>query len=231
MKKFTKVVMIIAAVCFSIGVICLVGAASMGLTLGRLGEMVNGGRFSFSIPKSEDKEQKTEEKGTYIEEYCRDLDIELGAGALEIKYHDAEQIYVEGKNVSNYKCYVEEATLHIKGGNTINVGNNAGRIDLWLPTGMEFQEVDIEVGAGEADVKIIRAKELDVKVGAGEINMTVAGKETDYHYELDCKVGTIVIGDDSYEGLGRDKEYGNPNAIREMSVECGAGEINIQFEE
>lgn len=231
MKKFTKVVMIIAAVCFSIGVVCLVGAASMGLTWGRLGEMVNRGRFSFSIPESEDKEQKTEEKGTYIEEYCRDLDIELGAGALEIKYHDAEQIYVEEKNVSNYKCYVEEATLHIKGGNTINVGNNDGRIVLWLPTGMEFQEVDIEVGAGEADVKIIRAKELDVKVGAGEINMTVAGKETDYHYELDCKVGTIVIGDDSYEGLGRDKEYGNPNAIREMSVECGAGEINIQFEE
>ena len=69
MKKFTKVVMIIAAVCFSIGVICLVGAASMGLTWGRLGEMVNRGRFSFSIPESEDKEQKTEEKGTYIEEY------------------------------------------------------------------------------------------------------------------------------------------------------------------
>ena len=229
MKKYTKIVLIIAALFFCVGVACLIGAASLGLNWGTFTKMVDEGEFELSTQKITDKKQ--EDKGTYIEEYCRDLDIELGAGALEVKYHDAEQIYVEQQNVPNYKCYVKEGTLHIEGGYRINVDGNDVAISLWLPSGMEFQEVDIEVGAGKADIEIIRAKELDVKVGAGKIDMTVAGKEEDYHYELECDAGSIKIGEQVYEGLGRDKEYGNAKATREMSVECDAGKIEIQFEQ
>lgn len=228
MKKFTKIALIIATLFFCVGVGCLIGAASLGLTWGTLGKMVDEGQFHFSIPQS-DEEQ--EDEGMYIEEYCRDLDIELRAGTLEVKYHDADKIYVEQDNVPNYKCYAEKGTLHIQGGNRINIGDNDGTILLWLPTGMEFQEVDIEVGAGTADVKIIRAQELDVKVGAGEINMTVVGKEDDYHCELECGAGSIRIGEYSYEGIGYEKEFGRENALRHLSVECGAGDIDIQFKE
>ena len=47
MKKFTKVMLIIAGVLASVGVICMVVAFGMGLTTNHFIKMIQDGRFSF----------------------------------------------------------------------------------------------------------------------------------------------------------------------------------------
>lgn len=227
MKKFTKVILIIAAVFFCIGIVCLIGSFSLGLTWGSVSRMVKDGKFEFSISKFSDKTNQDDK--LYFDTYCRDLDIELGSGMLEVKYHDSDQICVQQKNEANYKCYVEDATLYIEGDRLFNIGENNGKVILWLPEDMEFQEVDIEVGSGKADIRDMCAKELDIKVGAGTVNMSVVGKPSDYHYEIECGVGSIRLGEDTYAGIGYEKESGNFNASRQLSVECGAGTIQVDF--
>lgn len=228
MKKFTKVALILSIIFAVIGIGAIIGAVSLGLTWGKFASMVRDGRFSFGDDSNfvigEFKENQEE-----IDSDCRNLDIEFNAGELEIKYGDVDSIQVEQEKVSHYECYVEDDTLHIEGGVKVGIGKNDGKIIITLPKGKQFDEVDIEVGAGRAVVTELDAKELDAQVGAGQLIITMTGEESDYDYELECGIGHIEVGSSSYSGLGYEKEISNPGATRHFSVECGAGEVQIQF--
>ena len=71
---------------------------------------------------------------------------------------------------------------------------------------------------------------MDIECGIGQINLTMDGCEDDYNYDISCGVGEIVCGDRRYSGIGHD-DYVNNGAGKEMSLECGIGQINIAFRE
>lgn len=248
MKKFTKVSLIIATIFIAIGVVCLVVAAALGLTWSTFGDMVRDGKFNFGT----DSFYREEMKGSTaeIDESCNNLDIEFGAGALNISYGDVETIQITQEDVVNYECYVKDNTLHIEGGMKVGIMQDSGTIDIVIPKGMTFHEVDIEVGAGKADIDGVIANQFDIEVGAGQANVTnldvkefnaetgagqleaeLFGKEEDYSYKLECGIGEIRVGNNSYGGLGGAKSLTNPDAERFMNVECGVGQINLTFQE
>lgn len=246
MKKFTKISLIIATVMVVVGVFCLIGSVALGLTWGRFADMVKAGKFSFNVDLDIGENNSFEE----VTETCKNLDIELGAGVLEIYYGDVENIQIEQEDVPNFKSYIEDDTLHIEGGVRIGINTSGGKIALVLPKGMTFDEIELEVGAGEADVEGLTAnsvnievgageadiskldvKELNAEVGAGELYVKLVGKETDYSYDIECGIGEIQIGDNSYGGLGRTKNITNSGSTRFLDIECGVGEIQIEFQE
>ena len=247
MKKFTKIALILAVVLLSVGLVSVIGAFAMGLTWDSLGDMVNKGKLSFDLDDIiEDNEF------TAVQEDFHSLDIEFGYGTLEIKYGDVEKLQIKQKNVDKYRCYVEEGALHIEGNQKIKVNNSNydGEITIVIPKNMVFQEVDLEVGAGKADVANLKANQVDIELGAGEVNVTgldtkkfdaktgagklyaeLVGKQNDYSYELECGIGQLKIGDSSYRGLGTEQNITNSGAERFADIECGVGEIIIKFQE
>ena len=258
MKKFTKIAVVLAVIFAIIGISCVIASFAMGLTWDRLTGMVTEGKFNFAFELDDVHEDEkgvvkvpNEKKGDVMipDESFRNLDIEFAAGTLEIVYADVEKVEVQRKNVTNFSCYVEEDTLHIEGGIKIGVNSNNGSIVVNIPRNTTFDEVDleldagkatfsglvansvdIEVGAGEVSLKGLDTKALDTSVGAGKLYIELVGGESDYNYNAECGMGDIKIGTVSISGMGGSKETNNPGASRFMDLECGMGEIQIEFQ-
>ena len=87
----------------------------------------------------------------------------------------------------------------------------------------------LQVGAGTLDIDMLDTQKLSADCGTGEISLIMAGKEKDYDYELTCGIGEIDLGDSEYSGFGIEKTISNDGASRSMVLECGMGEIDVEF--
>lgn len=249
MKKFTKVAVIFAVIFAVVGVVCIIASFAMGLTWNKVSSMVNGGKFNFAFEIDGSHTGESKDVAATVDETFRNLDIELGAGTLDVVYADVEEVEVQQENVRGFRHYVKEHTLHIKGGNKVGVNTTGGTITIRIPKDMIFDEVDLECGAGEVEITGLIAKSVDIEVGAGEVRIAgldakelnaetgagelyveLVGSETDYNYDAECDIGEIKIGTTSISGVGGSKEASNPGANRFMDLECGMGQIQIEFQ-
>ena len=234
MRKFTKIMLILSGVFGAIGVVCMVIAFALGLTTSGLWKMIENGEFSFDssdIHISGSQNSITEMK---IYEDCENMEIEFGAGLLEIYYADVEEIQVKCENLSNIKAEVKNGTLQIKKKGTISLSlnnNTERKLTVVLPKDTEFKKVELEVGAGKADVLGLHTQKLDIEVGTGQVNVELNGVQNEYNYQIECGVGTVVIGETSYTGLGADHKVKNEGATKEMLIDCGVGNVQITFTE
>lgn len=281
MKKFTKIMLILAGILAAIGLICVAVAFSRGLTTKTLVQLVRDGHFSFdaedfhfnigSIGQITNTENNSDKISNYeVKETFQDLDIEFGAGVLEVRYEDVANVQVKENGIQNLKVDVKENTLVIRDSTNIhiNVDNlNDRSLVILIPNGMKFQEVDMEigastaeitdiladeisitVGAGEADISSITAKQFDLEVGAGEatvtqltvdkldveaglgeVNIELNGVQEEYNYSVECGIGTVVVGENSYSGLGAEQNVKYEGATKRIDVECGIGAVKVKF--
>lgn len=245
MKKLTKVAFVVVVVMVTISMLCLASASALGFSWDDFKNMLQKGSFSFD---SEDLEILETERGyREMEEDFTQLDIEFGSGFLEILYGDVEYVCVEDENVTDFECYVKNDTLYVKGNLKAGIKNHDGTICITIPNGMTFREVEIEVGAGKAktdgivadkfsvevgagsaEVARLDARQVQAETGAGELIIEVVGKKEDYGYNLECGIGTIQLGEESYSGMGA-KTIENSETKKFLDVECGIGELQIRF--
>lgn len=251
MKTFTKVTLVITTIMATIGITCILIACMMGFTWGNFRDMVMDGRFTFHFGKHFNWEfvgVPSDVKSKEITEDVDKLEVEYGAGELEICYGDVEYILVEQQGVVAFDVEVEDGVLSVEGGLGFTTGNQA-MLKITIPSGMEFEQVDLEIGASSAEIKNLKTdvlkievgagtatltgldvKELESETGVGELTIEMVGKKSDYSYSVDCGIGSVKIGDDSYEGIGTSKNVENSGADRYMDIECGVGEVEIHFE-
>ena len=130
----------------------------------------------------------------------REVDMEIGASKADITDILADEI-------------------------SITVG--AGKADI---SGITARQFELEVGAGEATVAQLSVDELDVNAGSGEVNITLNGVQEDYNYSVECGIGTVVVGENSYSGLGAEKSVKYDGATKRIEVECGIGAVNVKFQ-
>lgn len=250
MKKFTRVALILSAAMACIGLFCLIGSFAMGMSWSGMKQLAQNGKFKFYLGGigigSTEKTESTER----IDQDIKKLDIELGAGSLEIYYDDVDEIQIWQDEVVGFKSEMDGDTLEISGGTGVGVNNGGGSIVLTIPEGMKFEEVQLEVGAGEAWIDQLKvdylnvevgageanfgyldAKTMDAEVGVGELSAQLAGSESDYNYKIESGIGEIEIGDNSYGGFARSQNITNPGAERSIDMECGIGSVSIYFEE
>lgn len=247
MKKFTKIAVVISAILIVAGLICLAVSFGLGFTGKDFVNMVDNGKFNFTFNNGFHVGE-TKEFVNEIEN-CRNLDIEIGAGSLELCYADVKEIQVHQENVRGFECYVEEDTLHIESEGVFGIQSSNGEIMLVIPKDMQFREVDLEIGAGMAQMKGLIADSINIEVGAGEaniedldiknlsaeiragqLNLEMVDSEADYSYDIECGIGEIQLGKNSFSGLGSAKSVTNPGASRYMDLECEIGQIQIDFQ-
>lgn len=132
-----------------------------------------------------------------------------------------------------------ETEIEVAAGNIqMNSDFYAGSLEVYVGAG-EFKNVasvtandtSIEVGTGSVQLSGLDTKLLEGECGMGALTLELAGKESDYSYKLECGVGNIQLGAQSYSGLGREKTIQNPGASRQANLECGMGEISVSFME
>lgn len=285
MKLFTKIALGIVAFFLSIALISGIIAASLGLTPDKFSSMVRNGAFSISFGNDNEisffggdvKWEHADDidwngEGTkIIEQDCRNLELEMEAGQLEICYGDVMDIQIEGKNMQGLEIAVDgdqgEETLYMETSIDV-IDRNAPVLRVILPKEKQFQEVELElgasqaeidglladnikmsigtgeadisnvhtkmmemeVGAGEADIKNLTVSNLNLEVGVGEANVQVNGAIEDFNYRIECGIGEVVVGNDSYGGLGAEQTIKNSNTSCLIDIECGIGSVDMQFQ-
>lgn len=100
---------------------------------------------------------------------------------------------------------------------------NAGKISV-------SNDTTITVGTGNVELSELDIYNLEVDCGIGNVDLDILGKEADYNYEISCSAGNVDIGGSSYSGIGHNKNITNPNARRDMNLDCGVGNITVNFE-
>ena len=131
----------------------------------------------------------------------QELEIEMGAGTVYLN-----------RDIDTEKLSVEMG---------------AGEFDSKNPVTAE--EADLEIGTGSMTFADLSAKKISGECGLGELDLTMTGTQEDYNYDLECGVGNLDVGSDSYSGLGREKTISNKGADRKLDLECGMGNISVDF--
>lgn len=249
MKLFTKIALGIAGFFASIALLCGIVALCMGLTTDSFIDMVERGAFTFNFGRDneisffsggdifwhDDEDNYVGGEGSHtIEEDCHNLELEYGAGQLEIYYGDVLDVQVDSENVRGLNITVggedDDKTLHIEGGLDVNSAADS-KLVIILPEGMRFENVEMELGASQADIDGLQAEEMELMVGAGEANVSNVNTRI-----LDMEVGAgeanvknltvwnmnleVGVGEANVEVNGKESDY-------DYRIECGIGEVVV----
>lgn len=131
----------------------------------------------------------------------RKLDIEVDAGTVTLGAVEAEELDV-----------------------SVGAGEFTGF------AGITAREADFSVGAGSITLEGLDADSIDGECGLGEMSMALLGKQTDWNYKLECGLGEISIGGESFSAFAGEKKIQNDNATKYLELECGMGSIQVDFE-
>lgn len=292
MKKGMKGFVIGAGICIGVGVVMTCIAAFAG-GISNAKTMIKNGDLNVSFPKDLDSITMTKEKVISLSNVKNPkLDLDLSAGYFEIAETDGEdlivsaadkikvtqdgdKIYVStpnrytffhinlGNDSKRNKIRIEvpkgtvfdEITMDLGAGEMVCDTLNCDKIYVDLGAGkmtvdeMESRETAFSVGAGEITVDSGNTKEMDIDVGMGSfafhgevsdeldascgmgnIQMWLDGKEEDHNYTVECGMGRVLVGQHSYTGMSTDQKIDN-HAQSDYDLECGMGNIDIEFEE
>lgn len=159
------------------------------------------------------------EESTLEEEYkideIKSLDLEIGAAKVEIREGTGFRIKAQGTFENRFSSKVENGTWKIKNkgitSNFFAFGNQGVTILIEVPKDMKFENLKLDIGAGQLQADKLMAQNSKIEVGAGNLKM----KEfvTD-RIDLNCGVGNVEIAGDIKQG---------------GKVECGIGNVMIQL--
>lgn len=166
-----------------------------------------------------------------------DIDIEA-ADVLFAEGERQDAIVVTLYNCKN-SCYagkVQGDTLHIEYRIENKIYNESTNMKLVIaiPTGMDFEDIDIDMGAANATFELadVSCNTLCMDVGAANVEVD------EFHVKelLDVSVGAgnLVIDDGSYKnikifcGMGGVEMQGAVSG--DVNAECGMGDMNIRLE-
>lgn len=129
----------------------------------------------------------------------REASVMVGEGRLTADHFQAEELKIE---VGAGQVYLDSFTA---------------------------DELDLECGAGEADLYGDALKKVKIECGVGTVRYSTAGSREDYDYEVECGIGSVTVGDDTYSGLGSERKINNGGS-RKMEIECGIGVVDVSFD-
>lgn len=90
------------------------------------------------------------------------------------------------------------------------------------------KEGELKTDAGEMVIGYYEGPRLDVECAMGSIMIVCEGEQNDYNFEVECGMGNIQVGENSYAGMGNDVKIHN-ESDKSIKAECGMGEIILEF--
>ncbi|MGN1184459.1 MAG: hypothetical protein ACI4R7_04445 [Oliverpabstia sp.] len=102
-----------------------------------------------------------------------------------------------------------------------------GAASLEMTGKVEAEISEWSLGVGSIDVKQLASDDISVQCAAGEVLLGLDGEEEDYFLDGEVSAGSLSLGNNSWDGVGQDVQYGSKNAKHRIDVECAAGNIEI----
>lgn len=148
------------------------------------------------------------------------VDVELGAG----------QVIIDGLNAAVVSLDVGAGQIQAKNiqAGELEISVGAGQVEL---PGMKVDELKVEIGMGELVGSGSIDKSADLECSMGNLELTLAGSQKDFNYQLEVAAGNLDLGSNSYSGLATEQKIQNPTAVKTMDIECAMGNVTISFEE
>ncbi len=147
------------------------------------------------------------------------VDMELGAGQMVLGDLSVGEAHLEVGAGQITTSSIQADDLEI----TVGMGE-------LLAKDMQVKNLEAEVDMGHlyAEGDITQSAKLECAMGSIEMELT--GAWEDFNYNLECGMGNLEVGDDTYSGLATEKQISNV-ASKQMDVECAMGNIEIDFVE
>lgn len=272
MRKGWKVFWGISGVIAGIGVVFIILGIVMGVTFSEIrGSILHRYQDGFmsGFKKSDTSFTGSGEKQEFIG--ISSLEVDVDKMEVNILESDRNTIVVETLNIDErigLKIWQEDGELNIETEEGKKRINNAGTVNIYIPSGIRLEEVsfstgdgvlnaeklnasevdvsieagtanmdeihadsiDFSCGVGEANASLLNANEISAECGLGAMNITLAGKKEDYNYKLECGLGSLELGGESFGGIAIDETINN-GASRYVEAECGLGTLNISYEQ
>jgi len=146
-----------------------------------------------------------------------DIDIEFGAGTMDLGSLRAEEINLEAGagSIQAEFLYADE----------IKVSLGAGQI---YAAEFETDKLTAVVGAGTMEMIGVVGQEAKLECAAGNISMILDGDVTDYDYKIESVLGTVNLDGQGYSGLASTRKIDN-GADKEIKLNCSVGNITVEF--
>lgn len=94
---------------------------------------------------------------------------------------------------------------------------------------IQAQESSWEVAAGGIFVENLQCDETDIDCAAGSFEAAFEGKKEAYYIEGDIGAGSLEVGGDSWEMIGKKVSEGNKESKKRITADCAAGSVTIDF--
>ena len=256
MKKFTKRAVTVGITLLIVGIALCISGVVIGVEIAPIKQAVISrvdrflgnvhiGGTDIVIKNPRTEPIKLEENYNLL--------IEAGACELEIKKSPDDTFYLDG-DTTYIKWEVDEESKEVRvaGNNDLlhNDYKNIGKTIIYVPEGYCFDNVEVEVGAGELMVDYIEGNDFTFDVSAGEmtvkdvicdkIDAEISAGEMNFEnistniLEADCSGGQISVSGDIKEKAVLDCSMGEvilklerENKDYNYEVDCSMGEVEI----
>ena len=180
------------------------------------------------------------------------LDLEIGGGTLTLRTGDSMSLKKDGGPECQY--YIEGDTFYLK--QKCPVAGGLTDLTLTLPEGINLNEIDIEMGAGQVITRdFLSAEKVKIEIAAGEIIMesvetgyfdaevsagsVVVHKLDTKNCDIEVNMGSITLENSLVTGnMDADVNMGNIDIFlrdsyenHDYDVDCGMGDITISPED
>lgn len=174
-----------------------------------------------------------------VDRFCpgddiRNLELELGGCTVYFAYSENSYLYLEAENAHKFQSRLKGNTLHVKAEgksmeNWMDTGSCA--ITVYVPEGYEFDEVDVDLGAGYVQLGDLYAQKASLEVGAGEIYI---GHAEASKMDISVGAGSVVFDDMEIDDLEAEIGMGSFQAqggiSRKADIECSMGYVSLDLD-
>ena len=178
----------------------------------------------------DDKENSEMITTNFKNDNINQLDIEIAASELIIKTGETLKAETNNDkiifNESNNKLQIKE-----KKHKWVSINKNQ-KLIVYLPENLDFENVNINTGAGKVNIEKFNSKNLSFQLGAGEVEIK------ELNVTKDCKIeggaGKLSILSGNINNLNLDMGVGQTNLNTILTgkneIDAGVGELNINLQ-
>lgn len=125
---------------------------------------------------------------------------------------------------------VDAGTIHLESEISVDeLEIQVGAGELIANALVYAEDMNLQLGAGMMDISELETVSLEAECGVGEMNLGLTGEEREYSYKVECGLGSVSIGGKTYSGIAESQKIRNDGSWKEMEIECGLGEVVINF--
>ena len=242
MKKFAKIVSLIAAICAGVGLLLiLVGGINGGFVKAQNIDKgylhVGPGHFyigNHSNNLSGENVVKNGEQITVSKDGIKDAVISVGATELEIVPAKGDEVVVINDTHEKVEVYVDDGCLKISTPDDakVHIGGEKRKLTIELPA-IVYDNFEIDLGAVDAEIMTdINCTQFVCKIGAGNVDAkcTINAKEAD----IDVGAGNLSITKLYVDMMDADVGMGNFDMSGDvkgnLNADVGMGNITMTVE-